>query len=159
MAELILLHDHRSEAVQQWARSVRRRAMELREEAEADRRRAAAIRAERRLGAPDGQTPLRRQLQAAESHAMNLEKALISNRRIGMAVGILMASQGLTEEQAFAVLRDASSHRNTKLSGIAEELIYTGTLVTPRRQASSRVRPVTREHEAIATHGRAGGHA
>jgi hypothetical protein len=137
MAELILMRERRIEAAQQWARSVRRRSRELREKAEADRGRAAAIRAERRLGVPGRDAELQRRLRQAESQAVNLQKALASSRRIGMAVGIVMAMRRLTEDQAFAVLRRASNHRNTKLSVVAEELILTGTLVSPEGRARS----------------------
>jgi hypothetical protein len=137
MAELILMRERRIEAAQQWARSVRRRSRELREKAEADRGRAVAIRAERRLGVPGRDAEQQRRLRQAESQAVNLQKALASSRRIGMAVGIVMAMRRLTEDQAFAVRRRASNHRNTKLSVVAEELILTGTLVSPEGQARS----------------------
>lgn len=40
----------------------------------------------------------RRDLAAANAHAEALQRALISNRRIGMAMGILMERHRLTEE-------------------------------------------------------------
>ena len=51
---------------------------------------------------------------------------MVSNRRIGMAVGILMERHRLTEEQAFDRLRDLSQRRNVKLRDLAEQMIYTG---------------------------------
>jgi hypothetical protein len=71
---------------------------------------------------------LRQELAAAETRAAHLQKALASNRRIGMAVGILMARHGLTEGQAFDALRQQSSRRNVKLHTLAEGVIYTGDL-------------------------------
>ena len=58
----------------------------------------------------------------------NLEVALATNRRIGIAVGILMCRSGVTEDQAFAVLSKHSQDRNTKVRELAEEVIYTGCL-------------------------------
>ena len=60
--------------------------------------------------------------------ARNLEQALDSNRRVGMAIGILMARHRLDEHAAFALLRGASQHANRKLRVMAEEVISTGEL-------------------------------
>jgi hypothetical protein len=60
-----------------------------------------------------------------------LEAALETNRRIGVAMGILMARQQLSTEQAFSQLRVASQHLNRKLHDIADEVTYTGEL--PKR--------------------------
>lgn len=56
----------------------------------------------------------------------NLETALASNRRIGIAIGVLMASRKVTEEQAFALLRTTSQHNHLKLAEIAEYVVETG---------------------------------
>ena len=58
----------------------------------------------------------------------HLEKAVASHRRIGIALGILMSQHQLTEQQAFDLLRVASSHTNTKLALVAEDVILTGTI-------------------------------
>src|SRR5829696_26281 len=50
----------------------------------------------------------RSDLAAATAHAEQLERALVSNRQIGMAMGILMERHSLTHEQAFHRLRDLS---------------------------------------------------
>jgi AmiR/NasT family two-component response regulator len=68
----------------------------------------------------------RNQLAAATAHAAELQRALVSNRRIGMAMGILMERHRLTEEHAFDRLRDLSQRSNVKLRDVAEQLIYTG---------------------------------
>ena len=57
-----------------------------------------------------------------------LESALGSNRRIGMAIGILMARNQLLETQAFDLLRVTSNNSNAKLSAVAEQVILTGTI-------------------------------
>ena len=56
----------------------------------------------------------------------NLAIALISARRIGAALGIIMATYKVTEEKAFATLRIASQHTNRKLRDVAEDVLLTG---------------------------------
>ena len=68
------------------------------------------------------------QLASARDRVKNLETALETNRHIAMAIGILMARQGLTEDQAFAELRDASQRRHVKLRDVAEQIVLTGDL-------------------------------
>jgi ANTAR domain/GAF domain len=62
--------------------------------------------------------------------AMNLERALESSREIGTAIGILMARELCTSEQAFARLREASQHTHRKLRDIAADVKQTGALPT-----------------------------
>ncbi|MGN6301412.1 MAG: GAF and ANTAR domain-containing protein [Angustibacter sp.] len=64
-------------------------------------------------------------LGGSSSHeeARTLAEGMASNREIGMAIGLLMASHGLGAEEAFATLRKASSHLNRKISSIARELV------------------------------------
>ena len=64
----------------------------------------------------------------AEQKAENLQLALASNRRIGMAIGILMSTYVCTEEHAFDLLRTASQRQHHKLRDVAEEVILTGML-------------------------------
>lgn len=59
---------------------------------------------------------------------LNLEKALRSNRQIGIAVGIIMASHRLTPERGFEMLRLASMNHNLKLREVADRVVLTGTL-------------------------------
>ncbi len=68
---------------------------------------------------------------AYEEKIAHLQRALVSNRRIGIAIGILMARAGYTDEQAFECLRAASQQHNRKLRDIAEDVIYTGAIPTP----------------------------
>ncbi|MGI8668139.1 MAG: GAF and ANTAR domain-containing protein [Jatrophihabitans sp.] len=75
---------------------------------------------------------------AAQERVRNLETALGSNRRIGMAIGIVMASYRLQDEQAFDLLRVASQQGHRKLREVAEDVILTGALpVTPLLNAVS----------------------
>ena len=64
----------------------------------------------------------------AEDRVRNLERALASNRQIGVAMGVLMHQHRLTEVEAFDVLRAASQDSNRKLADIALDVIDTGTL-------------------------------
>lgn len=67
-------------------------------------------------------------LYEAQGQAANLEHALHSNRRIGTAIGILMAHHKVTEDIAFDLLRSASQHLHIKLRDIATEVVETGAL-------------------------------
>ncbi|SFP60881.1 ANTAR domain-containing protein [Geodermatophilus dictyosporus] len=67
-------------------------------------------------------------LAAAREQLAGLETALQSNRRIGMALGILMALRKVDEAAAFELLRTVSSRRNRKLRLVAEDVIRTGTV-------------------------------
>lgn len=67
-------------------------------------------------------------LVRATDRVKHLERALDSNRVIGTALGILMATQKITSEEAFMCLKRASQHSNRKLREIAEDVIYTGAL-------------------------------
>lgn len=59
---------------------------------------------------------------------MHLHRALESSREIGTAMGILMARQLCTSDQAFDMLRSASQHTHRKLREIAQEVNETGVL-------------------------------
>ena len=68
----------------------------------------------------------RSDLAAAAAHTEHLQRALVSSRQIGMAMGILMERHRLTQEQAFERLRELSMRSNVKLREVAEHIIYTG---------------------------------
>ena len=55
--------------------------------------------------------------------AGNLRTALLSNREIGKALGMLMATHGFSEEEAFGTLRTASNRLNTRLAEIARRVV------------------------------------
>lgn len=61
----------------------------------------------------------------------NLERALESNRGIGVAIGVLMSRHKITQDQSFDLLRIASQHTHRKLVDIATEVAETGTLELP----------------------------
>jgi AmiR/NasT family two-component response regulator len=68
------------------------------------------------------------ELAQAHSKIANLEIALASSRRIGMAIGILMARFTIGDDAAFEMLRTASQRQNRKLRDIAEDVVLAGTL-------------------------------
>jgi hypothetical protein len=58
----------------------------------------------------------------------NLEEALQSNREIGVAIGVLMRSHLLTQQQSFDLLRMASQRSHRKLRDLAASVVETGGL-------------------------------
>lgn len=72
-------------------------------------------------------------LASATRHAEHLQVALGTNRRIGMAMGILMERHRITEEQAFDRLRMHSQRGNTKLRELADRIVHTGDEPSPQR--------------------------
>ncbi len=79
-------------------------------------------------------------LQRERRTRLQLQTALESNRRIGAAVGVLMARELIDYDTAFALVRRASQDGNRKLRDIADEVLATGELphVTPRHPRLAR---------------------
>ena len=73
-------------------------------------------------------TELAAELAAARERIAHLEIALQTNRRIAMAIGILMARRGLTEDAAFGELRAASQRRAMKVRELAGYVVEAGDL-------------------------------
>ncbi len=65
---------------------------------------------------------------ATSTTILNLEKALATNRQIGIAIGVVMTTYRLTPERSFELLRLASMNRNRKLRDVAESVVTTGSL-------------------------------
>ena len=67
-------------------------------------------------------------LLAAGEHenADHLRTALTTSRQIGTAIGIIMKSQGLSQDQAFGFLRDVSQRLNRKLRDVADVIVEAG---------------------------------
>ena len=66
---------------------------------------------------------LSQQVRALTAQVSQLTHARDSNRRIGMAIGIVMNQRQVDEEDAFDVLRRTSQNTNRKLRDIAEDVI------------------------------------
>jgi hypothetical protein len=60
-------------------------------------------------------------------HAAQLEEALKSSRVIGAAIGVVMASRGVSDAEAFAILKQASNDSNRKLRELAADLLASTT--------------------------------
>jgi len=71
----------------------------------------------------------------------HLERALQSNRGIGVAMGVLMHSYKITQQEAFDLLRMASQHSHRKLVEVARDVSETGILELPPLPARAGVRP------------------
>ena len=69
-------------------------------------------------------------LMHAESstRASTLTAALESSRQIGIALGILMSTHRVTDEQAFQMLARSSQNLNRKLRDVAADIALTGAL-------------------------------
>ncbi len=74
----------------------------------------------------------------------NLNRALETSRRIGAAIGILMATHQVGYQQGFDLLRIASQTSHGKIAAIAEHVLAVGTLDLPepprRRERQERDR-------------------
>lgn len=68
------------------------------------------------------------ELKVSEVELDNLRTALVSSRRIGAAIGILMGTHHITDDDAFALLSKVSQGQNRKLRLVAEDVIRSGTL-------------------------------
>ena len=66
-----------------------------------------------------------------DDRAKQLERALHTSRRIGVALGILMSSRQAGLEDAWALLSKASQDNNIKLSVLADRVLRTGSLESP----------------------------
>ena len=58
----------------------------------------------------------------AEVHELRIARD--SNRRIGMAIGIVMNHRHVDDQQAFDILRRTSQNTNRKLRNVAEDVIH-----------------------------------
>jgi len=65
---------------------------------------------------------------SASDRVDNLEIALASNRVIGMALGVLMTTNSLTESDAFDRMRATSQRTHRKLRDVAEYVVSRGEL-------------------------------
>jgi GAF domain-containing protein len=63
-----------------------------------------------------------------QERATQLERALRTSRRIGIALGIIVSTQKVDVDAAWERLRKASQDANIKVSELAEHVIATGSL-------------------------------
>ena len=69
---------------------------------------------------------LRAEGLVTREHAENLEEALTTSRRIGAAIGVVMARTGATEAEAFELIKRASQDSNRKVRLLADDVVLTG---------------------------------
>lgn len=62
-------------------------------------------------------------IESVERLNADLKAAMSSRTVIDMACGVIMSQNGCGHEQAFAILKQASSHRNEKIRAVAAEII------------------------------------
>ncbi|MCF6376262.1 ANTAR domain-containing protein [Nocardioides KLBMP 9356] len=97
----------------------------------ADRAELRADAAQERADDLEARSMIDRELIAAlqadgvlhQQHVAELQAALTSSRTIGAALGILMASRNITQEEALVVLKETSQRTNTKLRDLAQTLV------------------------------------
>ena len=80
------------------------------------------------------------ELTQARAQIHNLQVALVTCRRIGIAIGIVMATQRVSPEEAFDALRRLSQAQHRKIRDLAEDVIYTGELTAHTRRDSAEAR-------------------
>jgi hypothetical protein len=76
----------------------------------------------------EGRAALLEVIQEMETQVATLREALQSNRRIGIAVGIVMVRLAVDAEAAFDAIRQISMNSNRKLHDVAEDVIREGVL-------------------------------
>jgi hypothetical protein len=67
-------------------------------------------------------------IEASEDQFHNLQTALQLNRRIGTAVGVIMATTAVTADQAFALLQMHSQASSRSVAELADQITATGHL-------------------------------
>ncbi|CAL9652488.1 hypothetical protein SUDANB108_06686 [Streptomyces sp. enrichment culture] len=85
-----------------------------------------------------GAIALAQRIADAEAFAEQMQQAMRSRGVIDQAMGVVMGQRGCTADEAFAILRSASQHRNIKLRDLCTELI---TNLTGRRPDDPGLRP------------------
>jgi hypothetical protein len=99
------------------------------------------VMAEPERGEPDDGSPTETEkfivatllrLDEADAEALHLKRALNHSRDIGAAIGVLMSSLKVTQDDAFQLLRRASQDQNLKLHDVALDVLRTGELRSQR---------------------------
>jgi hypothetical protein len=65
--------------------------------------------------------------ELTRSQVAQLEQALRTSRVIGAAIGMVMNSRQVSQDEALTVLKQASSRSNVKLSALCAEMLQKGT--------------------------------
>jgi AmiR/NasT family two-component response regulator len=67
-----------------------------------------------------------REIQRLADKVDQLEEALDTSRHIAASIGVVMASYGVTYEQAFEMVRRASNDTDVELHRVADHILETG---------------------------------
>jgi ANTAR domain len=86
------------------------------------------------------------ELADANKEIDGLREALRTRTLIGQAIGILMAQEGLSTDEAFARLVETSSHSNLKLRDVAARMVELADAGATSRQDLSSMAPRPRPH-------------
>jgi len=100
-------------------------------QARADLAERRADAAEQRADQMEARSALDRELIAelqadgmlGHEHVAQLETALVASRVIGAAIGILMASRNIGQDEALTVLKGASQRSNVKMRDVAATIV------------------------------------
>jgi AmiR/NasT family two-component response regulator len=65
--------------------------------------------------------------ELTRQHVRQLEQALRTSRVIGAAIGMVMNSRRVTQDEALEVLKEASSRSNVKLRTLCAEMLRKGS--------------------------------
>ncbi|MDQ6897445.1 MAG: ANTAR domain-containing protein [Actinomycetota bacterium] len=84
---------------------------------------------------------IRLELMDERARADQLATTLVSNHRIGIAVGLVMAQRRCSDIESFAVLRQASMDTNRRLADVAEDVTGLRRLASPPRSRRRRYPP------------------
>jgi hypothetical protein len=85
---------------------------------------AAVERAQQFIDELASTLPLALRFAQQATEVSQLQEALASRSTIDQALGVLMAQNRCTRDEAFGILRRASQHRNIKLRDVAAAAIY-----------------------------------
>ncbi|GHB81792.1 RNA-binding protein [Streptomyces cirratus] len=88
-----------------------------------------------------GGIALAQRIADARAFTADLQTALTSRSVIDQATGIIMGQQRCSAEEAFAILRTASQHRNVKLRDLCTGLVTNITGTPPPDGQALRARP------------------
>jgi AmiR/NasT family two-component response regulator len=82
------------------------------------------------------------EVQAARRSVADLTAALETNREIGAAIGVVMATREVELDEAFDLLRQASQARHIKLRAVAQEVVAQRRLAVAPASLDGGPRPV-----------------
>ena len=83
-----------------------------------------------------------------QKHVTQLEEALRTSRRIGIAIGIIMVARNLDATEAFSVLVSASQNTDRKVSSVADDVVRTGDVSDLLQPQAPQASPIESRQDA-----------